>query len=69
LLGFTDKFIVFHKGNYFATYDENFKKIKDIHGNIVGEFKNAVGTSINFVKGNYIVTFDVMFKKISERRV
>ena len=57
------------KNNYFATYDENFRKIKEVHSSSVGNFKSAAGTTINFIKNNYIGTYDKNLKKISERHV
>lgn len=69
LQGFTDRFVVFRKGSYFATYDETFRKIKEVHESSVGIFRGAIGQYMTFLKGSYVITFDVMFKKISERRV
>ena len=38
-IGFTDRFLQFHKGYYFATYDESFRKISVVSENSVGVFK------------------------------
>lgn len=62
-------FMVFLKNNYFATYDESFKKIKEVHNSSVGSFKSAAGTTVNFIKNNYLGTYDKNFKKISERHI
>ena len=70
LQGFTDRFLLFHKGSYFVTYDESFRKINEVHeNNNVGVFKGVAGQYMTFIKGSYVVTFDLMFKKISERHV
>jgi hypothetical protein len=60
---------VCRKGSYYATYDENFKKIKEVHESSVGEFRNATDSTMTFQKGSYIGTYDVNFKKISERHI
>ncbi len=69
LQGFTDRFLLFHKGNYFVTYDESFRKISEVYENNVGVFKGVAGQYMTFIKGSYVVTLDMMFKKISERHV
>ena len=61
--------MVFYKNNYFVTYDENFKKLKEIHKNMVGDYKSAAGATINFIKNKYLGTYDKNFKKISERHI
>jgi len=60
---------VIRKGSYYQTLNEAGKKISEKQENMLGSFKNAVGSSMIFIKGSYAVTYDVMFKKISERRV
>jgi hypothetical protein len=59
--------MVFKKNKYYATYDENFKKIKEIHETNVGEFRVASGSTVTFCKNKYTATYDKFFKKISER--
>ena len=50
-----------------ATYDMNFKKIKEVSASTVGVFKNAAGQTMSFIKGPWIATYDVSFKKLNER--
>lgn len=45
------------------------KKIKAVHENSVGEFKNAAGQYMIFIKGNFSGTYDVKFNKISVRHI
>ena len=59
--------MVFKKNKYYATYDENFKKIKETHETNVGEFRVASGSTVTFCKNKYTATYDKFFKKISER--
>ena len=63
LQGIGIDFVVFLKNHYYATYDDNFRKIKEMHESSLGSFKNAAGVSINFIKNNYIATYDKYFKK------
>ena len=69
LCGIGTDFSVFLRNNYYATFDEDFKKIKEVLKSNVGDFKNASGTTILFVRNNYIGTYDKNLKKISERLV
>lgn len=62
-------FILFLKNGWFTTYDENMKKIKEIHENQVGSFKSVVGISINFEKNGWLATYYKDFSKKSEKHI
>ena len=66
-MGFTGTFLVFRKNQQYYVYDEDLTKIASNYESSLGEFRKAVGETINFRKNGQIHTYDRDLDKISSR--